>query len=75
MKIIARHVNGITLNPYEFICELNGEVKQFQSDEEAVEYLNENSDVQQDKEAWDEEGIFVLEYDEYFKDTEIEIQK
>jgi hypothetical protein len=75
MKIIARHINGITLNPYEFICELNGEVKQFQSDEEAVEYLNENSDVQQDKEAWDEEGIFVLEYDEYFKDTEIEIQK
>ncbi len=75
MKIIARHVNGITLNPYEFICELNGEVKQFQSDEEAVEYLNENSDVQQDKEAWDEEGIYVLEYDDYFKDTEIEIQK
>jgi hypothetical protein len=75
MKIIARHVNGITLNPYEFICELNGEVKQFQSDEEAVEYLNENSDVQQDKETWSEEGIYVLEYDEYFKDTEIEIQK
>jgi hypothetical protein len=75
MKIIARHINGITLNPYEFICELNGEVKQFQSDEEAVEYLNENSDVQQDKETWSEEGIYVLEYDEYFKDTEIEIQK
>jgi hypothetical protein len=66
MKIIARHINGITLNPYEFICELNGEVKQFQSDDEAVEYLNENSDVQQDKETWSAEGIYVLEYDEYF---------
>ena len=72
MKIIARHIEWITLNNYEFICELNGEVKKFQSDEEAVNYLNENSDVQQDKEAWDKEGIYILEYDDYFKDTEIE---
>jgi len=67
MKIIARHINGITLNPFEFVCELNGEVKQFETDKEAVDYLNENSDVQQDKEAWDDEGIFIVEYSKYFE--------
>jgi len=67
MKIIARHINGITINPFEFICELSGEVKQFGTDEEAVNYLNENSDVQQNKEAWDEEGIYIVEYSKYFE--------
>lgn len=67
MKIVARHINGITLNPFEFICETNGEVKQFSTDEEAVQYLNENSDVQQSKEAWDEEGIYIVEYSKYFE--------
>ena len=67
MKIIARHINGITLNPFEFICEQSGEVKQFNTNEEAVNYLNENSDVQQDKEAWDDEGIYIVEYSKYFE--------
>lgn len=67
MKIIARHINGITINPFEFICEQSGEVKQFNTDEEAVNYLNENSDVQQDKEAWDDEGIYIVEYSKYFE--------
>lgn len=69
MKIIARHINGITLNPFEFICELNGEVKQFNTDEEAVQYLNENSDVEQNKEAWDDEGIYILNYEDYFQNN------
>lgn len=69
MKIIARHINGITLNPFEFICELNGEVKQFNTDEEAVQYLNENSDVEQNKEAWDDEGIYILNYKDYFENN------
>lgn len=69
MKIIARHINGITLNPFEFICELNGEVKQFNTDEEAVQYLNENSDVEQNKEAWDDEGIYILNYEDYFENN------
>lgn len=69
MKIIARHINGITINPFEFICELNGEVKQFNTDEEAVNYLNENSDVEQSKEAWDEEGIYILNYEDYFENN------
>lgn len=69
MKIIARHINGITINPFEFICELNGEVKQFNTDEEAVQYLNENSDVEQNKEAWDDEGIYILNYEDYFENN------
>lgn len=72
MKIIARHINGITLNPYEFICEASGEVKQFNTNEEAVEYLNENSDTEQDKEAWSDEGIYILNYEDCFEVNEVD---
>lgn len=68
MKVIARHQENISLNPFEFVCELNGEVKKFNTDEEAVQYLNENSNVQQDKEAWDEEGIYIVDYSKYFEE-------
>ena len=67
MKVIARHQEGITLNPYEFICEENGMVKVFQTDDEAVNFLNENADICQDKQAWDNEGIYILNYDDCFQ--------
>lgn len=66
MKVIARHQENISLNPYEFVCEPSGEVKVFQDDDEAVNFINENSDVKQDKEAWDNEGIYIVEYADYF---------
>lgn len=69
MKIIARHINGITLNPFEFICELNGEVKQFNTDEEAVQYLNENGNEQYNKDDWEDVGIYILNYEDYFENN------
>jgi len=69
MKIIARHINGITLNPFEFICELNGEVKQFNTDEDAVQYLNENGDEQYNKDDWEDVGIYILNYKDYFENN------
>jgi hypothetical protein len=66
-KVIARHQEGITLNPYEFICEPSGEVKIFQSDDEAVEYLNNNSDKPLTKDEWDDGGIYILNYDDCFE--------
>lgn len=68
MKIIARHQENISLNPYEFVCEPSGEVKVFESDEEAVKFLNENSEVKQTKEQWDEEGIYIVNHKDYFGD-------
>lgn len=67
MKVIARHQENITLNPYEFVCDADGRVKIFKTDEEAINFLNKNTDICQDKEAWSEEGIYILNYDDCFK--------
>lgn len=72
MKVIARHEEGITLNPYEFVCEPNGRVVIFETDDDAVNFLNKNSNVCQDKQAWDNEGIYILNYDDCFENKIIE---
>jgi len=42
MIIIGRHINGITLNPMEFISDDNGVIKIFNNEEEAKEFLVDN---------------------------------
>jgi len=74
-KIIARHQENITLNPYEFIVDEKGNVKKFENDDEAVSFLNENSNVIQDKEAWDEEGIYIVEYSDYFEEDTSQLER
>jgi hypothetical protein len=66
-KIIARHQHGITLNPYEFICDMEGNTVLFENEDKAVEYLNNNSDKTLTKEEWDEGGIYIVEYSDYFE--------
>jgi hypothetical protein len=61
MKIIARHQEGISLNPYEFVMDDKNEVKKFKTDEEAVEFLNESFGTKLTKEELDEEGIFIID--------------
>ena len=61
MKIIARHQEGISLNPYEFVMDEKNEVKKFKTDEEAVEFLNESFGANLTKEELDEEGIFIID--------------
>ena len=65
-KIIARHQEGITLNPYEFICDMEGNTVLFENDDKAVEYLNNNSDKPLTKDEWDDGGIYIVEYSDYF---------
>lgn len=66
MKAIARHQEGITLNPYEFLLEAEGgEVKLFENDESAVDYLNEMSDEDMTKAEWENEnGIYIVDWEE-----------
>lgn len=63
-KVIARHQEGICLNPYEFVLDDEGEVMTFKDDQEAINLLNASSDVEQTKEEWEEEGIYILDESE-----------
>ena len=39
MVLVGRHINGITINPLEFILDDNGEVMGFESEEAAIVFL------------------------------------
>lgn len=42
MKIaVGRHIEGITLNPLEYLLDEEGDLMTFESEEEAKEYLKE----------------------------------
>ena len=61
MKVIARHQEGISLNDYEYVLNEDNEVIYFETDEQAVEFLNQHSDEHFTKEEWDEQGIYIIE--------------
>ena len=61
MKVIARHQEGISLNGYEYVLNEDNEVIYFETDEQAVEFLNQHSDEPFTKEEWDEQGIYIIE--------------
>ena len=60
MKVIARHQEGISLNDYEYVLNEDNEVIYFETDEQAVEFLNQQSDEPFTKEEWDEQGIYII---------------
>lgn len=65
MKAVARHQEGITLNPYEFLLDApEGKVKLFETDQEAVDYLNSvTTDSPLTMGQWAEEGIHIIDWD------------
>lgn len=60
-KVIARHQEGISLNNYEYILNEDNEVMYFDTDEQAVDFLNENTGNSFSKEEWDENGVYIIE--------------
>ena len=40
--IVARHIEGITINDYEYLLDENGEIMKYKSKEHAVRYLKEH---------------------------------
>ena len=42
MVVVARHEEGITLNDYEYLLNEDGTVKEFNSKNEAIDFLREN---------------------------------
>ena len=41
MVIIGRHINGITINPLEYLLDDNGDVMEFNSNESAKSFFRE----------------------------------
>lgn len=48
--VIARHINGITLNGYEYVLEYTGEIKIFGNKECAIEFLKQQGFSEEDME-------------------------
>ncbi len=43
MFIIAQHINGIFLNPVEYALDADGNVLKFKNQDEAINFMYENS--------------------------------
>lgn len=64
--VIARPINGISLNGLEYVLDENGEDKTFDTKEGAYEFLKS---VGYDEDSMEREGIIVKDLDDY-KDLE-----
>lgn len=63
-KAIARHQEGISLNDYEYILDEHNQVMYFDTDDDAINYLNTNTKNNFSKIEWEEHGIFLIEINE-----------
>ena len=61
MFVITRFIEGICLNPKEYILDDNGLIKEFPTPEDAVQYLNEITNHIQTREDYEEDGIYIEE--------------
>ena len=46
--IVGRHIEGISINPLEYILDDNGDAKEFINKKEAVKFLKENGFSKED---------------------------
>ncbi len=56
MGVVGRHINGITINPMEYLLDDMGELIVFRSEERAKEYFK--------SQGWTEEQIYWLVFEE-----------
>lgn len=58
---IARHINNISLNGYEYLLEREGgDIISFDSENDAVNFLNKTGKTEMSIEDWSEEGIHIV---------------
>ena len=48
MVIVGRHINGITINPLEYLLDGNGDPTEFTNEESAKSYLREQGLTDED---------------------------
>lgn len=54
--VVGRHINGITINPLEYLLDEEGEPLVFESEEKAKEFLAEK--------GFTEEGMYWMVFEE-----------
>ena len=59
MYLIWRHQYNITLNDKEYILDEDNMVMLFESEQEAVDYLNEKNDLDYTKDQYEQEGVYI----------------
>ena len=63
MYTISKYEEGICLNPKEYVLDDNGEVILFNTEQEALDFLNENGDseveIKDSAEAYEEYGVDI----------------
>jgi len=57
MITIGRHMNGITLNPLEYVLEYTGEIKEFETEQDAKDFLIRQGCSQEDIETFTYEEV------------------
>lgn len=58
---IARHIGGVTLNPYEFVLDSENEIMKFNSVSDCIEFMYNNTDELLTEEQWGEDGIYFVQ--------------
>jgi len=62
MKAIARHIENITINPYEYLLDADGEVLLFNDSQECIDFLHDKMEVEMNEQEWEvNEGIYFIE--------------
>lgn len=65
MIVIARHPEGVSLNGFEYVLDEDGNLKKFETEDDAMFFLNSASGEQFTKEEWDNQGIYFLNEEDF----------
>lgn len=62
MKVIARHINGITINPYEYILDDDGKMLLFNDTQECIDFLHDKTGDEMNEQEWEvNEGVYFID--------------
>lgn len=62
MKVIARHINGITINPYEYILDDDGKMLLFNDTQECIDFLHDKTGEEMNEQEWEvNEGVYFID--------------
>lgn len=75
--VIGRHINGIMLNPLEYVMDDNGDFMVFETEDKARDFLREHGFDDEDMEylAFEEVNDEYDEEKEFYKDLLMEQQE
>ena len=62
MKVIARYINGITINPYEYVLANDGNALLFNDTQECIDFLHDKTGKEMNEQEWEvNEGVYFID--------------